>query len=175
MSDDASPNSEGMGDSRASQAVFDEWPPNLRALFDGTLTGAPHGFTASLCAVDSAGRIRTALLSAGELLAPDARTLCFALWPSSRTVQAIVSSGRATLAFVFDEAFHQVQLDVRRVTLDGVPLACFVGSIESGEIQRVAYARLTGGIAFELTDAENVLARWRQQIDWLTRAASAAA
>jgi hypothetical protein len=101
--------------------------------------------------------------------------LCFALWPSSRTAQAITSSGRATLAFVFDEAFHQVQMDARRVALDDVPLACFVGSIESGEIQRVSYARLMGGIAFELTDTEQVLARWREQLDWLKRAASAAA
>src|SRR4051794_4693026 len=122
--------------SLSSQTVFDEWPPDLRALFDGTLTGAPRGFTASLCAADDGGRIRTALLSAGEVLASDARTLCFALWPSSRTAQAITSSGRATLAFVFDEAFHQVQMDARRAALDDVPLACFVGSIESGEIQR---------------------------------------
>ncbi|GGD57817.1 hypothetical protein [Caballeronia grimmiae] len=161
--------------SRSAQTAFDEWPPELRALFDGTLTSAPHGFTVSLCAVDGAGRIRTALLSAGELLAPDARTLCFALWPSSRTAQAIASSARATLTFVFDQAFYQVQLDARRVALDGVPLACFVGSIESGEIQRVNYARLTGGITFELDDADSVHARWREQIEWLTRAASAAA
>ncbi|WP_244814358.1 hypothetical protein [Caballeronia sp. Lep1P3] len=161
--------------SLSSQTVFDEWPPELRALFDGTLTGAPSGFTASLSAVDEGGRIRTALLSAGELLAPDARTLAFGLWPSSRTAQAVATSGRATLTFVFDEAFHQVQIDARRVALEGVPIACFVGSIESGEMQRVAYARLTGGIAFELTDTENVLARWREQLDWLKQAASAAA
>jgi hypothetical protein len=39
----------------------------------------------------------------------------------------------------------------------------------------VGYARLTNGIAFELTEAESVLARWREQIEWLKRAASAAA
>jgi len=161
--------------SLSSQTVFDEWPSDLRALFDGTLTGAPSGFTASLSAVDDSGRIRTALLSAGELLAPDARTLCFALWPSSRAARAIASGASATLAFVFDEAFHQVQIDARRVALDDVPLACFVGSIESGEIQRVPYARLTGGITFELTDTEQVIARWREQLDWLKQAASAAA
>ncbi len=159
----------------SSQTPFDEWPPELRTLFDGTLTGAPVGFTASLCAVDSGGRVRTALLSAGELLAPDARTLVFALWPGSRTAQAIAASGRATIAFVFDEAFFQVQLDTRRVALDDVPLACFVATIESGEAQRVAYARLKSGITFELTETESVLTRWREQLDWLKRAASAAA
>ena len=164
--------------SLSSHSVFDEWPSELRALFDGTLAHADGRFTASLCAADSAHRVRTALLSAGECLAPDARTLAFALWPSSRTAQAVAATGRATLAFVFDEAFYQVQLDARRVPLRDVPLACFVGTIESGEMQRVGYARLTSGIAFELTgarEADAVLARWREQIEWLKRAASAAA
>ncbi|KND54316.1 hypothetical protein BPUN_4592 [Candidatus Paraburkholderia kirkii] len=164
--------------SLSSHSVFDEWPLPLRALFDGTLAGADGRFTASLYAADSARRVRTALPSAGELLAPDVRTLAFAFWPSSRTAQAVAASGRATLAFVFDEAFHQVQLDVRRVPLDDVPLAYFVGTIESGEMQRVGYARLTSGIAFELTgahEARAVLARWREQLEWLKRAASAAA
>ncbi|SAL09393.1 hypothetical protein AWB70_00081 [Caballeronia cordobensis] len=161
--------------SLASHAIFDEWPPELRALFDGTFASADAGFTASLCAADQGHRVRTALLSAGELLAPDARTLAFALWPTSRTAQAVATTGRATLTFVFDEAFYQVHLDVRRVPLDDVPLACFVGTIESGEVQRVGYARLTNGIAFELTDAQSALTRWREQLDWLKRAASAAA
>ncbi|BAN22191.1 PNPOx family protein [Caballeronia insecticola] len=166
-----------MADHTASILAFDEWPPELRALFDGTLASADGRFTASLCVADAAQRVRTALLSAGELLAPDARTLAFALWPNSRTAQAVAASGRATLAFVFDEAFYQVQLDARRVPLDEVPLACFVGTIESGERQRVGYARLTSGIAFELSEAEAgaTLARWREQAEWLKRAARAAA
>ena len=32
-------------------------------------------------------------------------------------------------------------------------VSCFVGTIENGEVQRVGYARLTSGIAFELTEA----------------------
>jgi hypothetical protein len=161
--------------SAAQTTVFDEWSPELRALFDGTITGAPDGFTVSLCAVDRAGRVRTALLSAGEVFAPDARTLCFALWPTSRTAQAARDNARATLTFVFDEAFYQVQLEARYVALEGVPLACFVGTIESGEGQRVGYARLSSGITFELPDAHSVQSRWREQIEWLKRAAGAAA
>ncbi|KND62177.1 hypothetical protein BVER_01973c [Candidatus Burkholderia verschuerenii] len=166
-----------MTDSQAStsQTAFDEWPLELRTLFDGTLSAAPDGFTASLHGVDDAGRVRTALLSAGELLAPGARTLCFALWPTSRTAHAIAERGRATLSFVADECFYQVQLSTRRVMMDGVPVACFVGTIESGEAQRVGYARLTSGIRFELVDEPDVLARWRDQIEWLRQAARAAA
>ncbi len=114
------------------------------------------------------------MLSAGELLAPDACTLCFALWSTSRTAQAVITSHRATLAFVADAAFFQVQFDVRRVMLDDVPLACFVGTIESGEAQRVSYARLTSGITFDLPEEESVQSRWREQIEWLKRPACAA-
>jgi hypothetical protein len=161
---------------RSIQTAFDAWPSALLPIFDGTLTHAPNGFAASLHGVDAAGRLRTALLSAGELFAPDLHRLCFAIWPTSRTAQAIEASGRATLTFVFDETFYQVQLDARRVTLNDVPLACFVCSIESGEAQRVNYARLTGGIRFELPDdEERVLARWREQIVWLKQAAQGAA
>jgi hypothetical protein len=157
------------------QFSFHEWPPELQALFDGALSEASPGFTASLVAVDDNARVRTALLSAGELFASDARTLCFALWPASRTARAIAANGRATLTFVFDESFYQVQLNTRVVALDDVPLTCFVGTIESGEGQRVPYARLTSGIRFELIDAETAQARWREQIEWLKRAATAAA
>jgi hypothetical protein len=156
--------------SAAQTTVFDQWTTSLRALFDHP----PENFTFSLSAADSTGHIRTALLSAGEVLASDARTLCFALWPTSRTARAIKENGRATLTFVFDEAFYQVQLETRCVALEDVPLACFVGKIESGEAQRVGYARLTSGITFELPDAQSVQTRWREQIEWLKRAASAA-
>jgi hypothetical protein len=147
----------------------------LRSLFDGTSIETKGGFTESLLAVDEAGRVRTSLLSLGELFAPDTRTLCFALWPKSRAAQAIASTGRATLTFVFDAAFFQVQLEARPVPLDDTPLACFVSTIETGEWQRVGYARLTGGIVFELDDGEAVMTRWRAQVEMLKRAASAAA
>ncbi|MDR5832961.1 hypothetical protein [Caballeronia sp. LZ034LL] len=160
----------------SAHALFDAWPPALRACFDGTHVTAADRLTASLCVADADARcVRTALLSTGELFAPDERTLAFALWPSSRTARAIAGSGRATLTFVFDEAFHQVHLEVRHVPLDDVPLACFVGTIESGETERVPYARLTHGIAFELEEEATVLARWCEQIEWLKRAASTAA
>jgi hypothetical protein len=159
---------------QATKTEFDAWPSVVLARFDGTLDNADDGFTASLSAVDDAHRIRSALLSAGELFAPDARRLCFALWPSSRTARAIIASGRATVSFVVDDAFYQVQFNARQVAVDDAPLACFVATIESGEAQRVGYARLTSGITFALPDAERVRARWREQLEWLKRAASAA-
>jgi hypothetical protein len=159
------------------QQVFDEWPVELRALFDGSALESKVGFTASLLTVDeSSAHVRTSLLGIGELYAPDSRTLCIALWPQSRAARVIARSGRAALTFVFDEAFYQVQLALVALSADAGGLACFAGTIESGEAQRVRYARLTAGITFDLAEGrEAVLERWTQQIEYLKKAAGSAA
>jgi hypothetical protein len=159
------------------QQVFDEWPIELRALFDGAALASKIGFTASLLTTDASGtHLRTSLLGIGELYAPDSRSLCIALWPQSRATQAIARNGRAALTFVFDDAFYQVQLALTRVNAHEAGLACFAGTIESGESQRVPYARLTSGITFELGEGKGaVLERWTQQVEWLKKAAGGAA
>jgi hypothetical protein len=159
------------------QQVFDEWPVELRALFDGSSLASKIGFTASLLTADESGaHLRTSLLGIGELYAPDSRTLCIALWPQSRAARAIARSGRAALTFVFDDAFYQVQLALAPLSADSAGLACFAGSIESGEAQRVRYARLTAGITFDLGEGrEAVLERWTQQVEHLKKAADGAA
>jgi hypothetical protein len=163
--------------------VFDEWPPELRALFDGTALAEKAGFTASLVTVDANGHLRTSLLSVGELYAPDGHALCFSLWPTARAARALreqaangkagIGRARAALTFVHGAAFYQVQLkNVEPLTDDG-ELACFDASIDVGEMQQVAYAQLTSGIAFELNgqSVEAVLGRWQQQVDRLRLAA----
>lgn len=178
------------------QRAFDEWPPALRALFDGTALATKIGFTASLVTCDAGGHLRTSLLGIGELYAPDARSLAFALWPSSRAARTLASGGErgtpigehahgrahAALTFVHDGAFHQVQLAVEPLPggegADGSGLALFLASIDAGEAQQAGYARLTSGIAFELSgqpgEQHAVLARWERQIDALRRAANGA-
>jgi hypothetical protein len=156
------------------EGSFDEWPAALRSLFDGASLNTRTGFTVSLLAADE-GNVRTSLLSLGELFSPDARTLCFSLWPQSRASQIIAKTGRATLTFVHDEAFFQVQLHARLAPLEGSSLACFIATIEAGEWQRVSYARLTSGIEFELEGGEAMLTRWRAQLETLKAAAARAA
>lgn len=160
-----------------AQDVFDEWPLPLRAAFDGTSLETKTGFTASLVTLDDYGHLRTSLLGVGELYAPDSRTMCIALWPQSRAARALAHGARAALTFVFEDAFYQVQLDIQPLPGAAGGLACFTGSIDTGEQQRVRYARLTGGIAFELEGAREqvdaVLDRWKQQIEHLKKAAGA--
>jgi hypothetical protein len=178
------------------QRAFDEWPPAQRALFDGTALAAKIGFTASLITCDEGGHLRTSLLGIGELYAPDARSLAFALWPNSRAARTLGAAGErampatehghgrahAALTFVHEGAFHQVQLAVAPLPCsegeDGCGLSLFLASIDAGEAQQVDYARLTSGIAFELSgqagERQDVLARWERQIDALRRAANGA-
>lgn len=196
------------------QRTFDAWPPTLRALFDGTALASKVGFSASLVTCDAGGHLRTSLLGPGELYAPDARRLAFALWPSARAVRALMSGAepvaqraeshaehaarthrdgrraRAALTFVHEGAFYQVQLSVETMCAaepgeadqssqpaTAGALSHFIASIDAGEIQQVGYARLTSGIAFELTgasgDREGVLTRWEAQIERLRQASHA--
>jgi hypothetical protein len=161
------------------QAAFDAWPAAPRAWLDGTSLAAKTGWTASLLTADTHGHVHTTLLGVGELYAPDAHTLCLALWPQSRAAAALAAGGRGALTFVCGETFYQVQL--RFTSLAPAPddaggLACFIGAIERGETQRVRYARLTSGITFELAgEAEDVAARWARQLAYLKAAAAAAA
>ncbi|MGG1944919.1 hypothetical protein AB1286_08920 [Trinickia sp. NRRL B-1857] len=170
------------------QLTYDEWPSTLRALFDGTALTSKAGFTASLITCDAGGHLRTSLLGIGELYAPDSRSIAFALWPSSRAARTLTSSSgdprrlraQAALTFVHEEAFHQVQLAVEPLRSDeagaGCGLALFAASIEAGEAQRVGYARLTGGITFELAgtvpERQSVFSRWERQVDALREAAN---
>ena len=160
--------------------AFDEWPPVLRALFDGTGLAGKEGFTACLVVADAdaQGPLRTSLLSAGELYAPDSRSLAFALWPAARAARMLDAaarrgSGRAALTFVHEGAFYQVQLRVDALEVEeGGPLACFIASIDSADAQQVGYAKLTSGITFELQSQQRqaVIDRWQQQIERLRRA-----
>lgn len=186
-----------------AQRAFDEWPPALRALLDGASLASKVGFTASLITCDALGRLRTSLLGIGELYAPSARCLAFALWPTSRAARTLSSHAssspehpappiephgdhrraRAALTFVHDGAFYQVQLTIEPLVHArgdagaGSALAHFMASIDAGEVQQVDYARLTGGIAFELADDPSarkaVLERWEGQVEALRQAADA--
>ena len=78
-----------------------------------------------------------------------------------------------------DAAFFQIQLRFTALTPpadDDTGLAYFAGIIDTGESQRVRYARLTSGITFELEEGRDaVLDRWERQIEHLRQAASGAA
>ncbi|AOJ11199.1 hypothetical protein [Burkholderia mayonis] len=156
------------------RTTYDVWPSAALALFDGDDLARKAGFTAALVVVErdvDPPQPRTTLLSAGELYAPDAQSLRFSLWPQSRAARALAAHPDATLTFVADDAFHQARLRIDSSDSTGDGLVRFIATLVGGEAQRVGYARLTAGIAFELGDADAraVLARWARQIAQLKR------
>jgi hypothetical protein len=169
----------GTGNHRAERLQFDAWPAELQAWFDGNALESKTGFTASLVTRNVDGRLGTSLLGIGELVAPDARSLRFALWVQARAARALAEGAGAALTFVFEGAFYQVQLEVVPLTsaqAEAAGLACFAATIAAGEVQRVPYARLEGGVTFTLEEHEReaTLRRWEQQVEWLKQAGAAA-
>ncbi len=151
--------------------TFSEWPDGIRTLFDGYHIETKTGFTALLMAVDG-HCVRTSMLSVGEVFAPDERSVLLALWPASRVAKAVEITGFVTMTFVFDQAYFQVQLEVKARPAAGPP-NIYLATIQTGEWQRVDYARLKHGIEFEFAPEHEqaTLARWRDQVASLRQAA----
>ncbi len=148
-----------------------ELPDVLRSLLDGRDLSSKVGETFLLLTTDENGWPHMAMLSVGELLARDARTLEAALWLHSTATRNLDRDGRGLLAMVADGAGFYVRLTAQRVAdldlgQDG-RLARFDLQIEDVQEDRVDYARLTAGITFELPDKQAVVARWQHTIEAL--------
>jgi hypothetical protein len=143
-------------------------------MLDGTDLAARVGFTVSLITMEQGGWPRVALLSVGEILAPDDRRLHLALWPGTTTTRELTRTGQATLSCIVAGVAYSVHArltrgdDLRAADMDH---AYFAGSVEESFRDTVGYARLTGGITFELPDRAAVVARWQATIDAMRRRA----
>lgn len=134
------------------------------ALLDGTDLEARVGFTLELITVDADGAPRVALLSVGEVIATGDRDLALALWPGSRTTANLQRTAQALLAFVDDGAAYRLRLQAHRrpdVLVAGEARAVFDAPVVSVTRDAVPYARLRGGITYELLEPVAALARWR--------------
>jgi len=135
-------------------------------LLNGDDLDARVGLTLELITVDDDGWPRVALLSAGEVLALDPSTVRLALWPASRTTANLERTGQGLVAFVHAGAAQRVGLRARRLAdLPGAPArAAFEARVASARRDEVGYARLLGGITFDLPDGAEVVGRWRATV-----------
>ena len=149
-----------------------EIPPSVRLLLDGTDLGVKIGEALQLAVSDDTGWPRLASLSVGEVLAVSATRMLLTLYTSSRTSAQLASRGRGLLVLVDDGAI--VKLEFQASQLDeSSGRTTFQADIVGVERDEVPYARVTHGIGFELVaDEEQVLARWRAQLDRLKELAS---
>jgi hypothetical protein len=139
-------------------------PAAFAETFDGRRLSAKVGETVLLIAGDEP---RVAALSAGEVLVLDGR-IGLLVYAGSRTTAALREGARALLLGVADGGLVRIRLDVTEVDA-AVPAgrAAFLGEVREVELDRVAYARVTEGIRFELDDAADVVERWEHQIEVL--------
>jgi len=87
-----------------TRTLGNELPDTLRQLLDGAHVGAHDGSnpTFLLVTTDDTGWPHIALLSVGELVAIDSRTLRAGLWLGSTTTRNLSGTARALLAVVAD-------------------------------------------------------------------------
>lgn len=135
-------------------------PAPVAALLDGADLPTKIGQTLLLVACDSEGWPRMALLSVGEVLAPSLSEVRLALYPGSRTTQALRSQGRALLVVVLDGCTYKVELTAAEIPDAEPSSASFTCAVHTVVEDRVPYARIEQGVTFTLVDEAATLTRW---------------
>ncbi|MFL6056603.1 MAG: hypothetical protein ACJ72W_27455 [Actinoallomurus sp.] len=129
-----------------------------------------------LVTTDEDGAPRICMLSAGELLARDERTLRVALWHGTRTARNLGRGGTVLFGAVSPGSVIYVQATPTRLTPpEPAGTQSFELSVTSVESDVHAGMPVTSGITFrsEEPDQATTLAAWRRQRDLLARAAVA--
>jgi hypothetical protein len=147
-------------------------PAEVRALLDGERLAEKVGRTFLLATTGSDGWPHLAMLSVGEVLVLEDRSLGLALHAGSGSTAALVATGRALLLVIVEGAAHRLQLEVehrpvpeRAAAAAGLQgLAFFAAAIVGHREDVAAYAELTSGVTFTLRDPSEVVARWQAQV-----------
>jgi hypothetical protein len=158
-----------------TRTTGDRLPDPLLRMLDGRDLASRVGFTIELLTLDEAGWPRVALLSVGEVLATDERTLHLALWTATTSTAALTRAGRATLACVLDGTAYSIHATAARqpdLAVGSMEHAHFRCDVEEVLSDAVGYARLTSGVTFELKDSAAVVSRWDATIQTLREAAA---
>jgi hypothetical protein len=159
-----------------TRSLGTQLPDSVWRLLDGSDVAGREGLTFLLVTTDDSGWPHVAMLSVGELVAPDPSTLRAALWLHSTATKNLSRDGRGLLTIVANGNGYYVRLAARRgADLDlGTEgrLAYFVLQIEDILEDSTDYATLTSGVTFRLHQPEQVVPRWQHTLDALRVAAT---
>jgi hypothetical protein len=157
-----------------TRSLGNQLPEGIRQLLDGSNLAQREGLTFLLLTNDEANWPQVAMLSVGELLATDARSLRAGLWLHSGTARNLTRSGQATLVIVAEGSGYYVRLNARRgADLDlgeQGRLAYFTLQVADVQEDKTEYATLTSGVTFALKDATQVVPYWQHTVDALRAA-----
>lgn len=120
-----------------------------------------------LMTVTEDGWPHNAMVSVGEIVALDKKTLRIALWPGTNTTQNCIRSGKAVLVAVYKGKVNYVRLSLHRIgILEGAkhPLERFSAAVESFKEDQAKYADITSGIQIRLKHEGEVLERWNETV-----------
>jgi hypothetical protein len=124
-----------------------------------------------LVTTDDDGAPRISMVSAGELLVRDDRTLRLALWPGTRTAANLGRGGTALLGAVSPGSVVYVRVRPSPLVVPA-ELECF--ELTTTEVRADAHAGMpvTSGITFRTDEPEHAaaVASWRHQRDLLANA-----
>lgn len=139
-------------------------PADVLSALDGRDLEAKIGPAHLLLTGDEDGTPRPCMLSAGEILAVDEKTLRFALWPGTQSVANLEQGRRATFCYIAPRTVLYMRGPVR--PLSGERLRNFELAVESVESDEHAGMPVTSGIAFavERRDPAEVAAAWERQL-----------
>ena len=156
-----------------SKLIGNTVPTELLQALDGEQLDEKLGPAYLLVTADADGTPRPCMLSAGELLAVDARRLRFALWKGSRTCENLARGERILFCHVAPRTVLYLRGRTRPLASDPVlNLDCFELEVDSVESDDHAGMPVTTGISFavERGDPVAVVDAWRRQIAGLRAA-----
>jgi len=154
-----------------TRSVGNQLPEAVGRLLDGSNLASREGLTFLLLTNDENDWPQVAMLSVGEIVAMDPRTLHIGLWLHSSTAQNLTRTARATLVVIADGNGYYVRVSARRqddldLGAEG-RLAYFVLTVEDVQEDSTDYATLTSGVVFKLKDPGMVVPRWQHTVDAL--------
>jgi len=151
-----------------ARSIGSRIPLSVLALLSGEALEQRIGLTFLLLSATADGWPHLAMLSVGEVVAPDDGHLRLALWPASTAAGNLARDGRATLSLVHEGAGYSVRLGMSRgpdlVTPLGGTLARFEAEVQDVLEDVAPYAVLETGVHYRLKDPDAVLVRWRETV-----------
>lgn len=148
----------------------DRLPAEFLSALDGQDLERKYGETYIVLTADPDGLPRPCMLSAGELLALNDRTVRIALWPNGRTGANLRRGAKVVICFVAPNLVLYVRGCPRELAAGHDPeIERFEVAVESVDSDSHEGLPVAHGIAFTSTPEmrQTMLAQWRKVLDAL--------